>query len=168
MYPQHQNGLMGQGLKTSTELQDRGAQTLWNAAFCCFWLPYQEWKLSVGLLGRSLSTRTAKGKKENSGWLSHHIPQSGRQRPVSGCQIEKEKEREQPSFLSRLWQGGRQVTFSLKWLFSLQIPVSMAASRTFKIFLTTEWTGKCCGFQLQKTKKKNYQKTHISPLLLLF
>lgn len=39
-------------------------------------------------------------------------------------------------------------------LFSLQIPVSMAASYTFKIFLTTEQTGKCYGFQLQKTKVK--------------
>lgn len=52
-------------------------------------------------------------------------------------------------------QRRRQMTFSFKCPFPLQMAVTVAASCTFKILIDyrTDWNGKCCGFQLQKTKK---------------
>lgn len=80
-------------MKPSSDCDELASQILWVKKLryiltsCCVsttpeWAGY---KLSVGFLGRSLSTRIAKRKKENSGWLSHHIPQSRRWRSVSGC-----------------------------------------------------------------------------------
>lgn len=59
-------------------------------------------------------------------------------------------------------QRRRQMTFSFKCPFPLQMAVTVAVSCTFKILIgyRADRNGKCCGFQLQKTKngKKNQSR----------